>query len=98
MVTIATDGQIAAAVEEINARFAMLTGGANVGRIMDLAKPNDPAFIEQQRFEEVFTNQGNCCPLPQTRNAECDHPSCIVDQVSDRREYSDIGFGPHDFA
>lgn len=84
----------AAAVDEINQDFFMLTGGANAGKIVQLkSATRKPYFISEADFKRIWRNRYLAVMTDEGKSVRKRYDTIWLDSRS-RREYSDLVFEP----
>ncbi len=84
------------AVAELNARYALVTAGANQGRIVDLEDPACPVIVKNDAFANIFKN--NLVPITITKKETTETKWVPKSEIwlknPKRREIAGIVFEP----
>lgn len=79
-------------VKNLNERYAVVTGGKNSGRIVDLSDPREPQFLTKDRFHTPYQNRR--IPIPTNDGVKPMPVSALWLTYEKRRDVTDIGFEP----
>ena len=87
------DSRVREVVERINDRYAMMIGGANAGKILDLKNPASLVMLTKSDFHTIHANKREYVLVNDTPKLKT-HADLWISHTK-RREYEDIGFAPH---